>query len=456
MNEAQFHLSSAKLKKLQKGATFQMSHPELMNTEGGKGLHHVNMQFDPKGFKNLKRNLLAGKGFRFSKSVVVGHGLWDDLKEGASKAGDFVKKYVPRNMVKTGLTAGATALGSLAGNPELGALAAPLISKAVDYGYDKTGKKQAEEKAAAPSAPAEAPKRRRRRAPPPPVYDEEDYGDDDEADYEPIRRAPPPPSPPPRKKRAKKIHRDSHAYTGGTILLKQKLKKGSPEMAAKMAALRAMRKGGKKGKTKGEGMWDWLDPNKNGVAKAFDPNQNGVAKAFDPNQNGVAKAFSNAFDPQKNNVAATVNQALGTVADAFKPGGSAEDFGKKIASALIHQGIPQATAAICGALAEAAFPEGGAAAGFLGSQAGKALGNAIADKVGQSTGYGLQNLGGTLFVKGGAFVRGVPLPIYTDSTKERIQTHGMLSHQRGTRNGLLQGGSFLALGSKGGSFMSPP
>ena len=466
MNNAQFQLSSAKLNKLQRGTTFQMTHPELMNTVSGKGLHHVNIQFDPKGFKNLKRNLLAGKGFRFSKDIVIGHGLWDDFKDGASKAGDFVKKYVPRDMVKTGLTAGATALGSLAGNPELGALAAPLISKAVDYGYDKTGKKQAEEKAAAPSVPAEAPKRRRRRAPPPPVYDEEDYKeDDDEADYEPIRRAPPPP--PPRKKRAKKIHRDSHAYTGGSILLKQKLKKGSPEMAAKMAALRAMRKGGKKGKKIGEGMWDWLDPNKNGVAKAFDPNQNGVAKAFDPNQNGVAKAFDpnqngvtqafkKAFDPAQNGVASSVNKALSTVTSAFQPGGSAEDFGKKIASALIHEGIPQATAFICGTLAEAAFPEGGVAAGFIGSQAGKALGNAIADKVGQSTGYGLQNLGGTLFVKGGAFVRGVPLPIYTDSTKERIQTHGLLSHQRGTRNGLLQGGSFLALGSKGGSFMSPP
>ena len=202
----------------------------------------------------------------------------------------------------------------------------------------------------------------------------------------------------------------------------------------------------------------------NAFSNTFDPAKNNVSNTFqkafspsvwDPAQNGISAAFKKAFDPN-DKIKNSVNQALGTVADAFKPGGSAEDFGKQIASALIHQGIPQATAFICGTLAEAAFPEGGPAAGFAGSQAGKALGNAIADKVGQSTGYGLKNLGGTLFVKGGAFVRGVPLPIYTDSTKERIQTHGLLSHQRGTRNGLLQGGSFLALGSKGGSFMSPP
>lgn len=37
----------------------------------------------------------------------------------------------------------------------------------------------------------------------------------------------------------------------------------------------------------GEGMFDFLDPKKNGIAKAFDPNRNGVAKAFDPNRNGV-------------------------------------------------------------------------------------------------------------------------------------------------------------------------
>ena len=56
---------------------------------------------------------------------------------------------------------------------------------------------------------------------------------------------------------------------------------------------------------RGTGMWDWADPNKNGLnasiaktAAALDPNQNGVAAALDPNKNGVAAAF----DPAQNGV----------------------------------------------------------------------------------------------------------------------------------------------------------
>ena len=49
-------------------------------------------------------------------------------------------------------------------------------------------------------------------------------------------------------------------------------------------------------------------------------------------------------------------------------------------------------------------------------------------------------------VVGGAFVKGVPLPYYTQPTTERIMTHGLHSHHRGNRNGLTHGGSFLPLG----------
>lgn len=41
------------------------------------------------------------------------------------------------------------------------------------------------------------------------------------------------------------------------------------------------------GMLEGGAWWDFLDPNKNGVANAFDPNKNGVANVFDPNKNGV-------------------------------------------------------------------------------------------------------------------------------------------------------------------------
>ena len=47
---------------------------------------------------------------------------------------------------------------------------------------------------------------------------------------------------------------------------------------------------------------------------------------------------------------------------------------------------------------------------------------------------------------GGSLVRGAPRPLYTRQTTDRIMTHGLTSHQAGSRNGLVHGGSFLPLG----------
>ena len=52
--------------------------------------------------------------------------------------GHAVKQYVPRELVKAGLTTAATAGASFLGMPQLGVMAAPFISKAVDFGYDYT------------------------------------------------------------------------------------------------------------------------------------------------------------------------------------------------------------------------------------------------------------------------------------------------------------------------------
>ena len=49
-------------------------------------------------------------------------------------------------------------------------------------------------------------------------------------------------------------------------------------------------------------------------------------------------------------------------------------------------------------------------------------------------------------VQGGALKDGIPQPLYTHKTMDRIMTHGLTSHRRGTKNGLMQGGSFLPLG----------
>jgi hypothetical protein len=76
------------------------------------------------------------------------------------------------------------------------------------------------------------------------------------------------------------------------------------------------------------------------------------------------------------------------VANAFKPGGSAEQFGKKlgknVASTLIHQGIP-AVGSVVGNLAGDFLTEnplGGIAGQYVGKQLGTAAANALGNKVG--------------------------------------------------------------------------
>jgi len=63
--------------------------------------------------------------------------------------------------------------------------------------------------------------------------------------------------------------------------------------------------------------------------------------------------------------------------------------GKKIASTLIHTGIPTLTGALGSAGAEFLAPELGPVSGFVGNQLGQAAGKKIASVVGNKTGLGL-------------------------------------------------------------------
>jgi hypothetical protein len=89
-----------------------------------------------------------------------------------------------------------------------------------------------------------------------------------------------------------------------------------------------------------------------------------MKNAFDPNQNGIAQAFS--------------------------PGGPAEQLGKQVASELIHQGIPATTEAIAAAIAVAAQP-GNPIAPIVAGYAGKKGGEYLANYVGDQTGYGIMS-----------------------------------------------------------------
>jgi hypothetical protein len=87
--------------------------------------------------------------------------------------------------------------------------------------------------------------------------------------------------------------------------------------------------------------------------------------------------MKNAFDPNRNGVA-----------QAFSPGGPAEQLGKQVASELIHQGIPATTEAIAAAIAVAAQP-GNPIAPIVAGYAGKKGGEYLANYVGDQTGYGI-------------------------------------------------------------------
>ena len=89
--------------------------------------------------------------------------------------------------------------------------------------------------------------------------------------------------------------------------------------------------------------------------------------------------IGNAFDPNKNGVA-----------EAFRPGGPAEDFGKQIASELIHQGIPITASTIAAAAAAAAQP-GNPLSPMLAGYAGQKAGEQLANYVGDQTGYGVMS-----------------------------------------------------------------
>ena len=100
-----------------------------------------------------------------------------------------------------------------------------------------------------------------------------------------------------------------------------------------------------------------------------------------------------------------------------------------IASSLIHSGLPTV-----GHIA------GEVLGGPAGAMMGEELGNMAGDVIGQATGRGLKN---KIHTKYGALTDGVPSPVVSEMSKNRVRTHGI--HGRGKANQRIQGGSFLSL-----------
>ena len=497
MESVNLQLSPAQIRKLKSGKKFQMSHKDLMGE--GKGSHGVGLKMHSSAYKQMMRNKSQGKGFRFSPEH-----FFNSVKDAAHSVKEGLKKrpVLSKVLDKAILPAAKKGL-EMAGKPFEAVSGFNPATVGYDIGHNYVGPallgkglKKGSPEMAEKMARLRAMRGKNKKVGGDLVDAAKDVGKKAVNAAREILGV----GAKPRLLGGKKglhpkyramIQADADENEGGAIIpISNKitlpngknrlntvaggkgLKKGSPEMKEKMARLRALR--GKKKKKGGDLLDDIgnaLDPKKNGVSDTFNKVVDTVSNAGNSAVNAVAPTADDAIQkvsqignkikdafvtPETTSIA---NSAIASAAETFKRGGSAEDFGKKVASALIHQGIPEATAYVCGAAAEAAFPEGGIAAGYAGSVAGKELGKIIAQKVGDATGYGLRKGKDAVFNSrihtiGGNFLDGIPLPIYTKTTLDRIDTHGLISHHK-NKNGLYNGGSFLPLGSKGGSFVSP-
>lgn len=115
----------------------------------------------------------------------------------------------------------------------------------------------------------------------------------------------------------------------------------------------------------------------------------GYNLTFDPYQMQMhGKGF---FDDVGNAFKSAGNSFVENVAPVVKP------VGRKIASTLIHQGIPMALSSAGGAGGTAlgslsANPFASAIGGLAGSELGSVAGNRLADYIGKKTGYGLMDV----------------------------------------------------------------
>ena len=313
----QLGLTKTQMMKLMKGLPIQISHPQM-----GSGAGDVVMMLHPHNAKKMLSSYKKGKGVRVCMSpeevmhtVQHGRGFMDYAKKAMKFVGSVADKALENPAVRTVAKKGArygsdiigTAVGTYLGNPVAGAMIGDAVGSAAENAIEsrsvsagakslrgsasKKGKQLAmdavekqvaklpdEYKPLAQSALHSAMNQMKTRDP-----TDIGYG---------MKRG--------RGRPRKIVFEDDRMngmglYGGGTAIEDQQFSlsdvartgkkifgkgmskrpaKGSPEMKEYMAKIRSMKKG--------SGMFDFLDPNKNGVAAAFDPNRNGVADSFRP------------------------------------------------------------------------------------------------------------------------------------------------------------------------------
>ena len=362
----QIHLTMSQIKKLGSGLSTNLKHSQ-MGADKGEAV----VMLTPQNARKMLTAYRKGKGMRLcmspdemDRTLVVGRGFKDVLKMGAKKLAHY------------GTTALGTAVGTYFGNPVAGmALGEALGSAAegaIDYGADE-GEKMVGKKM------KKMTKQRKAKVVKEAIEDAVEE------------------LPPEVKKVAKKVMKEMpevvavpSKYVGeglyapmakgcglGGGLYGGKLKKGSPEMKERMAKLRAMKKGGNILDAKfsindvksagrdllGMGILD----------EKFSINDiKRTGKELFGRGKGKGLYGGNIFDDIASSARKTFSPATG----------------ERIASELIHRGIPLATSGLTGAVVGGITgnPLLGRAAG---ATVGQYAGDQLANEVGRKTGRGM-------------------------------------------------------------------
>lgn len=94
----------------------------------GVGHHEVELDLHPSHHKWIQSNIRGGRGLRFSPDRIQGRSLLGSLKKGAMRAGDYIRKNVPKSAVQK-------AVNRFADRNYLGDLSRYALDKGLDIGY---------------------------------------------------------------------------------------------------------------------------------------------------------------------------------------------------------------------------------------------------------------------------------------------------------------------------------
>ncbi len=353
----QIHLSLSQIKKLGSGLSTNLKHSQMGADKG-----EVVVMLKPQNARKMLTSYRKGKGMRLcmspdevEKTMVVGRGFKEAMKS------------VGKKLAHYGATAVGTAVGAYFGNPMAGAVVGEVLGQtaenAIENGLSKGGKKTKKQLA--------------KKA----MDAIEDKIDELPTEVKTVAKKVLKEEMPKVMKeeiKSPSVYMGGGLYAGG--LYGGKLKKGSPEMKERMAKLRAMKKGkgildekfsindiGRTGRElfgKGSILDEKFSINdiKNTGRQLFGKGKKGKG-AFDfldPNKNGVAKTFSPAL-------------------------------GRDIASNLIHKGIPSVVSGLTG-MAVGGVTGNPLAGLAVGSTAGNYAGSKLADEVGRKTGLGMAKI----------------------------------------------------------------